>query len=98
MTKTEKILSNHGIRPTQMRSKIYKFLKRKQSAVTLREMQKIFVIKSEVDKTADKTTFYRAIKLFEEKPYGSLYHFGKPNKNQSEGYEVMAYDLMPFYD
>ena len=67
MTKTEKTLSNHGIRPTKMRSKIYKFLKRKQSAVTLREMQKIFVIKSEVDKTADKTTFYRAIKLFEEK-------------------------------
>tara|TARA_R100001369_G_scaffold954_1_gene3043 strand:+ start:73301 stop:73735 length:435 start_codon:yes stop_codon:yes gene_type:complete len=67
MTKIEKVLLTKGIRPTEMRSKIYKFLKRKQSAVTLREMQKIFVIKSEVDKTADKTTFYRAIKLFEEK-------------------------------
>lgn len=30
-------------------------------------MQNVFVIKSEKNKTANKTTFYRAIKLFEEK-------------------------------
>ncbi|SRX55046.1 Fur family transcriptional regulator [Aequorivita sp. CIP111184] len=67
MTKTEKALLAKGIRPTKMRLKIYKYLKRKTYAVTLKEMQKVFVIKSEVNKTANKTTFYRAIKLFEEK-------------------------------
>ena len=65
MTKTEKILTNHGIRPTQMRSKIYKYLKRKTYAVSLNEMQKVFINKN--IKTANKTTFYRAIKLFEKK-------------------------------
>ncbi|ASO06023.1 MULTISPECIES: transcriptional repressor [Arenibacter] len=67
MTKTEKILSYHGIRPTQMRSKIYKFLKRKQSAVSFSDLKKAFVQKSETNKTANRTTFYRNLKIFEDK-------------------------------
>ena len=67
MNKAEKIFVGKGIRSTKMRLNIYKYLKRKTYAVTLKEMQKVFVIKSEVNKTANKTTFYRAIKLFEEK-------------------------------
>lgn len=55
------------------------------------------VLVSSVDSKKEKLDFPK-IKLFEEKPFGSLYHFGKPNKNQSEGYEVMAYDLLPYDD
>ena len=65
MTKTEKKLSSKGIRSTEMRLKIYKYLKRKTYAVSLNEMQKVFIHKN--IKTANKTTFYRAIKLFEKK-------------------------------
>ena len=67
MTKTEKILSYHGIRPTKMRSKIYKFLKRKQSAVSFSDLKKAFVQKSKTNKTANRTTFYRNLKIFEDK-------------------------------
>ncbi|MBU2526375.1 MAG: transcriptional repressor [Bacteroidetes bacterium] len=67
MTKTEKILSYHSIRPTQMRSEIYKFLKRKQSAVSFSDLKKAFVQKSETNKTANRTTFYRNLKIFEDK-------------------------------
>ena len=54
MTKTEKKLSSKGIRPTEMRLKIYKYLKRKTYAVSLNEMQKVFINKN--IKTANKTT------------------------------------------
>ncbi|WP_445733338.1 Fur family transcriptional regulator [Mariniflexile sp.] len=67
MTKTEKILSNHGIRPSKMRSEIYKFLKRKQSSVSFSDLEKAFVQKSETNKTANRTTFYRNLKIFEDK-------------------------------
>ena len=67
MTKTEKILLKRGIRPTQMRSKIYKFLKRKQSAVSFSDLKKAFVLKSDTNKTANRTTFYRSLKTFEDK-------------------------------
>ena len=67
MTKTEKILSNHGIRPTQMRSKIYRYLRRKQSAVSFSDLKKVFAEKSENNKTANRTTFYRNLKIFEDK-------------------------------
>ena len=67
MTKTEKTLLAKGIRPTQMRSKIYKFLKRKQSAVSFSDLKKAFVQKSETNKTANRTTFYRNLKIFEDK-------------------------------
>ncbi|WP_144963629.1 Fur family transcriptional regulator [Gillisia sp. Hel_I_86] len=67
MTTTEKILFTKGIRPTVMRLKIYKYLKRKTYAASLNEMLKVFIKKSESNKTANKTTFYRTMKLFEEK-------------------------------
>ena len=67
MNKTEKILSNHGIRPTQMRSKIYRYLRRKQSAVSFSDLKKVFAEKSETNKTANRTTFYRNLKIFEDK-------------------------------
>ena len=67
MNKTEKILSNYGIRPTQMRSKIYRYLRRKQSAVSFSDLKKVFAEKSENNKTANRTTFYRNLKIFEDK-------------------------------
>ena len=67
MNKTEKILSSHGIRPTQMRLEIYKFLTRKQSAVSFSDLKKVFAEKSENNKTANRTTFYRNLKIFEDK-------------------------------
>ena len=67
MTKAEKILSKHGIRPTQMRSKIYRYLRRKQSAVSFSDLKKVFAEKSENNKTANRTTFYRNLKIFEDK-------------------------------
>ncbi|WP_027392788.1 Fur family transcriptional regulator [Aquimarina latercula] len=67
MNKTEKILSNHVIRPTQMRSKIYRYLRRKQSAVSFSDLKKVFAEKSETNKTANRTTFYRTLKTFEDK-------------------------------
>jgi len=60
-------LSNHGIRPTQMRSKIYRYLRRKQSAVSFSDLKKVFAEKSENNKTANRTTFYRNLKIFEDK-------------------------------
>ena len=67
MTNTERILFTKGIRPTEMRLKIYKYLKRKTYAITLKEMQKVFIAKSEKNKTANRTTFYRNLKTFEDK-------------------------------
>ena len=65
MTKAEETLRNNGIRPTKMRLFIYKYLKRKFYAVTLREIETAFVKKSK--HTRDRTTIYRSIKLFQKK-------------------------------
>lgn len=65
MTKAEKTFRNNGIRPTKMRLFIYKYLKRKFYAVTLREIETAFIKKSE--HTGDRTTIYRSIKLFQKK-------------------------------
>lgn len=67
MTKTEKMLSIYGIKPTEMRLKIYEYLIRKRYAVSLFDIKKSFSEKSETNKTANRTTFYRVIKLFLEK-------------------------------
>ena len=56
-----------GIRPTEMRLKIYKYLKRKTNAVSFSEMKKSLSPKSEKNKTANRTTFYRNLKTFEDK-------------------------------
>jgi len=66
-TKTEKTLLSKGIRSTEMRLKIHKYLNRKTYAVSLNEMQKVFIAKSEKNKTANRTTFYRNLKTFEDK-------------------------------
>lgn len=50
-----------------MRLKIYKYLKRKICVDSLNEMQKVFIKKNESNKTANKTTFYRTMKLFKKK-------------------------------
>lgn len=67
MTKVEKILVGKGIRPTEMRLTIYKHLKRKVYAVTLKDMEKAFIKNSDDNRTADRTTIFRTIKLFQEK-------------------------------
>ncbi|MCI5055226.1 MAG: transcriptional repressor [Flavobacteriales bacterium] len=50
-----------------MRSKIYPYLRRKQSAVSFSDLKKVFAEKSENNKTANRTTFYRNLKIFEDK-------------------------------
>ncbi|GBF21636.1 hypothetical protein C21_03822 [Arenibacter sp. NBRC 103722] len=67
ITKTERILLSKGKHPTDMRLKIYKYLKRKICVDSLNEMQKVFIKKNESNKTANKTTFYRTMKLFKKK-------------------------------
>ena len=66
MNKAEKILINKGIRPTEMRLAIYKYLKRKFYAVTLKEIEMAFIKKSDYNKTVDRTTIYRTLKLFQD--------------------------------
>ena len=65
MTKAEITLKNNGIRPTKMRLFIYKYIKRKFYAVTLREIESAFIKKSE--HTGDRTTIYRNVKLLQKK-------------------------------
>ena len=66
MTKTEKTLLSKGIRPTEMRLKIHKYLNRKTYAVSLNEMQKSLSLKAK-KQTAKRTTFYRNLKTFFDK-------------------------------
>lgn len=66
MSKAEKILVNKGIRPTKTRLAIFKYLKRKFYAVTLKEIETAFIKKSDDNKTVDRTTVYRIVKLFQE--------------------------------
>ncbi len=56
----EKILNDHHIRPTAMRLLICQFLKEKNVAVTLND------IEQELDQS-ERTTLYRTIKTFEKK-------------------------------
>lgn len=60
MESIEQRLESKNIRVTAMRLLIYKFLSRKQVAVTLTDIENAFV-------KADRTTLYRTIKTFEEK-------------------------------
>jgi len=61
MTQTiEHFLESNNIRVTAMRLLIYKFLAKKQVAVTLTDIENAF-------EKADRTTLYRTIKTFEEK-------------------------------
>jgi len=67
MTKAKRTLVDKGIRPTETRLTVYKYLKTKFYAVTLKDMEKAFIKKSDNNKTADRATIYRTIKLFQEK-------------------------------
>ncbi len=57
MTKMQKILLNRGVRPTQMRSKRYKFPEWKQSAVSFSDLKKAFIEKSETNKLQTERPF-----------------------------------------
>ncbi|OAD44963.1 Fur family transcriptional regulator [Polaribacter atrinae] len=60
MQTIEQFLESNNIRVTAMRLLIYKFLDKKQVAVTLTDIENAF-------EKADRTTLYRTIKTFEEK-------------------------------
>jgi len=60
MKTIEELLESKNIRVTAMRLLIYKFLTKKQIAVTLSDIENAF-------EKADRTTLYRTIKTFEEK-------------------------------
>lgn len=59
METIEHLLESKNIRVTAMRLLIYKFLAKKQVAVTLTDIENAFV-------KADRTTLYRTMKTFEE--------------------------------
>ena len=65
MNTAKEILRSKGVRPTKMRLLIYKYLKRKFYAVTLREIEEA-LIKNNED-IGDRTTIYRSIKLLQRK-------------------------------
>lgn len=54
----EKLLNKYNIRPTAMRSLIYKFMAKKQRAVAMSEIENTFT-------KADRATLSRTIKTFE---------------------------------
>lgn len=60
METIEQVLESKNIRVTAMRLLIYKYLAKKQVAVTLTDIENAFA-------KADRTTLYRTIKTFEEK-------------------------------
>lgn len=60
MNEIEKLFASKNVRVTAMRLLIYKYLAKKEVAVTLSDIENAFV-------KADRTTLYRTIKTFEEK-------------------------------
>lgn len=60
MKEIEKILENKGIRPTAMRMLIYKYLAKKNVAISLTDIENAFA-------KAERTTLYRTLRTFEEK-------------------------------
>ena len=59
MNEIEKFLEQRNVRPTAMRLLVYKFLAKKEVAVTLADIEQAF-------EKSDRTTLYRTIKTFEE--------------------------------
>ncbi len=59
MEDIEKVLRSHHVRPTAMRLLIYKFLKERDTAVALNDIEAGF-------DSSDRTTLYRTIKTFEK--------------------------------
>lgn len=60
MGEIETLLETHHIRPTAIRLLMYKFLKEKEVAVTLNDIELGF-------DNSERTTLYRTIKTFEKK-------------------------------
>ncbi len=60
MDEIEKLLDSRNIRPTAMRLLVYKFLKEREGAVTLNDIEESF-------DHSERTTLYRTIKTFEKK-------------------------------
>jgi len=58
MSDIEKLLNDHKVRPTAMRILIYKFMAKKERAITLTEIEQAFV-------KSDRATLSRTIKTFE---------------------------------
>ncbi|AEL28201.1 transcriptional repressor [Cyclobacterium marinum] len=67
MSIPEDILKDHGIRSTDTRSKVIKYILRKKTACSLKELQQALAISSRQEKPINLTTFYRTINLFEQK-------------------------------
>mgnify|MGYP001344233370 CR=1 FL=1 len=60
MDEIEKVLKVYNIRPTATRLLMYKFLRKRNVAVTLNDIESGF-------DTSERTTLYRTIKTFEKK-------------------------------
>jgi len=60
MKEIEKTLENKGVRPTAMRMLIYKYLAKKNVAISLTDIENAFT-------KAERTTLYRTLRTFEEK-------------------------------
>jgi len=60
MDEIEEVLKVHNIRPTATRLLMYKFLRQRNVAVTLNDIESGF-------DTSERTTLYRTIKTFEKK-------------------------------
>lgn len=60
MNEIEKLLKAKNVRPTAMRTLIYKFMAENEVAVALTDIENAFA-------KADRTTLYRTLKTFEEK-------------------------------
>ena len=67
MSKNSELLINKGIRPTKMRLVILQFFMLQDTAVGLQSIREAFLKKRFSKKPANKTTFYRIVKKFEEK-------------------------------
>lgn len=60
MTEIEKTLVKKGVRPTAMRTLIYRYMAQKEVAVSLADIEQAFA-------RADRTTLFRTLKTFEKK-------------------------------
>ena len=60
MTEIEKTLEKKGVRPTAMRTLIYRYMAQKEVAVSLADIEQAFA-------RADRTTLFRTLKTFEKK-------------------------------
>lgn len=66
MSIAEDILHDHGILLTDTRTKVIEYILEKQTACSMKELQKALAMTARKEKPVNKTTFYRTIDLFEE--------------------------------